>query len=96
MDVSAAQRAYRALMRCVFFPDWFETVSNHAQAATCCRKLHPDRVGQSEDVAKAVEKVREASNSKLSRTNRLTVSLLLRKSMVCVYITIYIVRRVVE
>eukprot|EP00435_Cladocopium_sp_Y103_P063145 s1104_g24.t1 len=40
-EVSAVQRAYRALMR----------------------KLHPDRAGQSEDVVKAVEKVREAKEA---------------------------------
>lgn len=40
-EVSAVQRAYRALMR----------------------KLHPDRAGVSEDVVKAVEKVREAKEA---------------------------------
>ena len=53
-EVSAVQRAYRALMRLVV------ALSKHSNNGSLCRKLHPDRAGQSEGVVKAVEKVREA------------------------------------
>ena len=67
-EVSVVQKAYRALMRLRSFvvseesDQWSAVldVFRSLEPEAGSRILHPDRAGQSEDVVKAVEKVREA------------------------------------
>lgn len=47
-----------------------------AELIKAARKLHPDRANQSEDVGKAIEKVREAQHLKIAAASEALFDLL--------------------